>query len=190
MKTIKQLLILFVFISITSCVDNDDVLPSNSTNKVLMLKVDYLTHTFKGGKELSFSSQNSSFTVTNEYTPPSDFGNLKLKYSEMNAPIFDGSIVWMGLGQMNYPQDILPQSSFNHVLTADYVTPIAGFTNVFNPDMYNYDYSLVWGAVQGLIKTREYLASNPSGSVKLFLYTPSVGIGNPEDWYWVIFIKN
>lgn len=173
-----------------SCTDNDDTLNTDTTNKVLMLKVDYLSNTFTGGKELSFSAPSNSFTVINEYIPPGDFGNLKLKYSEMDAPIFDGSIIWMGLGHMSYPENVLGSENFNHVLTADYVTPSAGFTNVFNPDMTNYDYEPIWGAVQGLVKTREYLASNPNGSVKLFLYTPSVGYGNPADWYWVIFIKN
>lgn len=186
----KITLLVLVLTSFLSCTDIDDTLNTDTTNKVLMLKVDYLTHTFLGGKELTFESQNSAFTVTNEYTPPGDFGNLRLNYSEMNAPIFDGSIIWMGLGQMNYPQEVLPATSFDHVLTADYVTPSAGFTNVFNPDMYNYDYNPVWGAVQGLVKTRAYLNSNPTGSVKLFLYTPSVGFGNPADWYWVLFIKN
>ncbi|MEN9929575.1 MAG: hypothetical protein RLZZ231_1496 [Bacteroidota bacterium] len=186
----KLALLSLVFLSLLSCTDSDDTVATDSNNKVLLLKVDYLTNTFIGGKELAFGTQNSSFTVTHEYTPPGDFGNLKLNYSEMNAPIFDGSIIWMGVGQMNYPQDVLPATSFDHVLTADYVTPNAGFTNVFNPDMYNYDYAPVWGAVQGLVKTRQYLASNPNGSVKLFLYTPSVGFGNPADWYWVVFLKN
>lgn len=173
-----------------SCTDNDDTLNTDTTNKVLMLKVDYLSNTFTGGKELTFNSQSDSFTVTNVYVPPGDFGNLKLNYSEIDQPIFDGSIIWAGVGEMTYPTNLLTASSFEHVLTADYVTPSAGFTNVFNPDMASYDYDPVWGAVQGLVKTREYLNSNPNGSVKLFLYTPSVGIGNPADWYWVIFIKN
>jgi hypothetical protein len=190
MKKIQLFFGLLLLILVSSCTDIDDSLATTNSNKVLMLKVDYLTNTFIGGKELSFNEASSSFTVTNEYTSGGDFNNLKLKYSEINQPIFDGSIIWMGLGEMNYPQNVLPSSSFNHVLTADYVTPTAGFTNVYNPDMYNYDYNIIWGAVQGLVKTREYLSSNPNGSVKLFLYTPSVGIGNPADWYWVIFIKN
>jgi hypothetical protein len=190
MKKINSIFALLLLVISSSCTDNDDSLATTNTNKVLMLKVDYLTNNFKGGKELLFSDESNSFTVTHEYTSGGDFNNLKLKYSEINQPLFDGSIIWMGLGEMTYPQDVLPATSFNHVITDDYVTPSAGFTNVYNPDMYNYDYEPIWGNVQGLVKTREYLSSNPNGSVKLFLYTPSVGIGNPADWYWVIFIKN
>jgi len=45
-------------------------------------------------------------------------------------------------------------------------------------------------SVQSLVKVREYLSKNPKTPVKLFLYTPSVGAGNPEDWDWIIFLKN
>ena len=51
-------------------------------------------------------------------------------------------------------------------------------------------YNEVWTSVQSLVKVRQYLYSNPNASVKLFLYTPSVGIGNPAEWDWIIFMKN
>ncbi|MDD2576265.1 MAG: hypothetical protein PHG98_04670 [Bacteroidales bacterium] len=159
-------------------------------SKILMLKVDYLTNHFEGGKELLFSQTSENFTIRTEYTPPGDFGNIKLIYEELNELIFDGDIIWMGLGHINYPQNILPASDFDHVLTCDYYIPRGGFENVFNPQNTDYDYSSIWSSVQGLVKVRDYLRSNPDASVKLFLYTPSVGVGNPEDWDWIIFLRN
>lgn len=159
-------------------------------SKILMLKVDYLTNHFEGGKELLFSQTSENFTIRTEYTPPGDFGNIKLIYDELNEVIFDGDIIWMGLGHINYPQNILPASDFDHVLTCDYYIPRGGFENVFNPQNTDYDYSQIWSSVQGLVKVRDYLRSNPDASVKLFLYTPSVGVGNPEDWDWIIFLRN
>ena len=158
-------------------------------SKILMLKVDYLTNNFEGGKELLFHQPSENFTIRTEYTPPGDFGNIKLVYEELNKVIFDGDIIWMGLGQIIYPQNILLASEFEHVLTNDYITPREGFENVFNPQNTNYDYSQIWSSVQGLVTVRDYLRSNPDATVKLFLYTPSVGVGNPEDWDWILFLK-
>lgn len=165
-------------------------LDRDNRSKILMLKVDYLTHNFEGGKELVFSQSTDSFTIKTFYTPPGDFGNIKLVYEELDEIIFDGDIIWIGLGEINYPQNIIPASVFEYVMTCDYITPREGFENVFNPDSTNYDYSPIWSSVQGLVKVREDLRSNPNSSVKLFLYTPSVGVGNPEDWDWIIFLKD
>ncbi len=155
-----------------------------------MLKVDYLTNTFEGGKELGFSNTTASFTISNQYLPPSDFGSLKLKYQELNETLFEGTIIWMGLGQIYFPQNILAANQFTSVTTTDIVYPANGFQNVFNPSNQVYDYTNAWLSVQRLVKVREYLKSNPAGSVKIFLYTPSVGIGNPAEWDWIIFMKN
>ena len=181
-----------LILSLISC-SNDNDETSNSTtnsNNVLLLKVDYNTNLFEGGKELTFANTTSNMTITNQYVSPGDFGSIKLIYQELNETLFDGTIVWAGLGQMNYPQNLLNANQFDTVMTTDYVTPSAGFVNVFNPDNTTYSYNEVWTSVQSLVKVRQYLYSNPNASVKLFLYTPSVGIGNPAEWDWIIFMKN
>ncbi|MCL1943077.1 MAG: hypothetical protein FWF54_05960, partial [Candidatus Azobacteroides sp.] len=158
-------------------------------NKILMLMIDYTTNKFKGGQEFEFSENSETFTITNEYKSPGDFGHLKLYYEEINEQLFFGTIIWMGLGKMIFPQNLLAADQFRVVDAADYVTPANGFENVFNLGNQVFDYGPVWGAVQSLVKAREYLRSNPEQVVKLFLYTPSVGEGNPEDWYWIIYLK-
>lgn len=181
-----------LILSLISC-SNDNDETSNSTtnsNNVLLLKVDYNTNLFEGGKELTFANTTSNMTITNQYVSPGDFGSIKLIYQELNETLFDGTIVWAGLGQMNYPQNLLNANQFDRVMTADYVTPISGFENVFNPNNSTYNYNEIWTSVQSLVKVRQYLNSNPNATVKLFLYTPSVGIGNPSEWDWIIIMKN
>ncbi len=164
--------------------------PSLTANKVLLLKVDYLTNTFEGGKELTFSSPTSTFNITTVYKSPGDFGNIKLVYKELNEKLFDGSIIWMGKGQINFPKDFIDPKYFNPpVSTFDIISPIA-FENVFNPNNQTYNYTPIWLQVQHYPKVREYLKSNPTASAKIFLYTPSVGVGNPADWDWIILLKN
>lgn len=173
-----------------SCEEIEKENITDTQNKVLMLKVDYLTNKFEGGKELTFSKPDSNFSIESVYKAPGDFGNIKLIYSQLNETIFDGSIIWMGKGNIKYPEAILPADKFESVLTKDFVSPSQGFLNVFNPSKQDYDYMPIWGSVQGLVKVREYLKANTNTKVQLFLYTPSVGIGNPADWDWIIFVKN
>ncbi len=167
---------------------NDDI--KNDHNGVLLLQVDYLENSFEAGKELTFLDSTLTFTIEKEYDPPGDFGNIKLIYKELQETLFDGTIIWLGLGEMNFPSNLKPATQFDVVLTQDFVMPRAGFEDVFNPGNQTYDYEEVWQSVQNLVKVRAYLKSNPNSSVKLFLYTPSVGIGNPADWDWIIFVKN
>lgn len=189
MKT-KIITIALLVFTLISCSDNETRTSSSCPNNVLLLKVDYNTNTFEGGKELTFTTPSPTMTVINEYVAPSDFGSIKLIYQELNETLFDGTIVWNGLGEMTYPQNLLDANQFERVLTTDYVTPSAGFENIFNPDNTTYDYEPIWTSVQGLVKVRQYLTSNPNATVKIFLYTPSVGIGNPEEWDWIIMLKN
>jgi hypothetical protein len=174
--------------------DNRDPDPEPiSGNKVLMLTVDYTTNTFKGGKEFEFPENARTFTIAKDYKSPGDFGSLKLFYEEINEPLFFGTIIWMGSGEMIFPADLLPASRFPIAGTMDLRFPENGFEDIladiqgqrFTSD----EYKSAWEAVQDLEAAREYMTSNPGQTVKMFLYTPSVGGGNPKEWYWVIYLK-
>ncbi|MDI1256213.1 MAG: hypothetical protein PSV16_08920 [Flavobacterium sp.] len=107
----------------------------------------------------------------------------------METEIFNGGIVWNGLGTITNPDAFLPASAFEFVATADFAL-CTGFDNIFNPNNEEFDYLPVWSAIQGSVKVREYLNANPGAGVKLFLYTPSIGVGNPEEWDWIVILKN
>lgn len=190
MKT--KFLFLFLACVLLGCnsenIDLDINIETDAPNQVLLLKVDYTTNDFEGGTILGFSKQTDNFTITNEYVEPGDFGSVKLIYKELSQTLFEGTIHWMGLGKMAFPQKLEPASSFKRVITQDFYRA-NGFENVFNPDKRELDYDKPWISVQGLVKTREFLTANPNQKAKLFLYTPSVGEGDPKDWYWIIYLK-
>lgn len=164
--------------------------PEPSDNKVLLLKVDYLTGVFEEGKELSFPQTTATtFTTTVIDTPATDFGSIKIMYDEVNQPIFYGTITWMGLGYRSIPQSLSPATSFTHVLTNDFVTPANGYDYLYANYMPAQNYDQAWANVQGLHVVRAYLTANPTQQVKVLLYTPSVGIGNPADWDWYFILK-
>ena len=162
--------------------------PTISDGNVLMLKVDYLTNTFEGGYEFSFNNVPNNFTVVKEYMSPGDFGYVKYFYDEINEMLFYGTIIWMGEGQIYYPENILPASAFDLTSWTDIIYP-NGFENIgeqYNPNM---DYTNVWLSVQNLAKVRYYLVTNPNQTVKIFLYMPCVGVGDPAHWDWILFLK-
>lgn len=94
MKTrLFQIFVTALFI--ISC-SKDDI--KNDHNGVLLLQVDYLENSFEAGKELTFLDSTLTFTIEKEYDPPGDFGNIKLIYKELQETLFDGTIIWLGLG--------------------------------------------------------------------------------------------
>jgi hypothetical protein len=163
--------------------------PPVNTAEVLLLKVDYTTNRFEGGQKRQFTPSPETFTVRTEHKDAGDYGWIKVYFAEIDELLFYGDIIWLGCGDIIYPAAWLSADEFKYVILEDYVTPLNGFENIFNPWCEDYDYTFsVWGAVQGLLEVRQMLATNPLQRVKLFLYTPSVGVGNPADWKWIIFL--
>jgi hypothetical protein len=189
-KLIYTLLLATLFFASCSKTEEDEIFnPSLTANKVLLLKVDYLKNAFEGGKELTFSQAATSFTITTEYKSPGDFGNIKLTYKELNEKLFDGSIIWMGRGEISFPKNLIEPKHFEAAANYNIVYPV-GFENIFNPNNQTFNYTPIWLSVHHYQKVREYLTSNPQAKAKIFLYTPSVGVGNPADWDWIIILKN
>ena len=187
----KKLLIFTVIISLfVSCnsSQSENVIDDNS-NKILLLKVDYTTNTFEGGREISLGGNSPLFDTNTQYKSPSDFGFLKVFYTPTNTLLFDGTIQWMGEGKINYPIDFLPASAF---AWTDPFGPnqMPVVENIFNPSTQVYDYNPVFLPIINLSKVRQYRQINPKVPAKIFLYTPGVGIGNPATWKWIIMFKN
>lgn len=196
----NKLLLMGLCLSVMACSDDngDPVNDENpqAGNKVVMLKVDLMTSAFEGGKELTFE-EASTFTISHQYNLPGDFGSIQLKYDELDAPLFDGGIHWMGLGEISYPESMDSASSFE---TMDVGIPLPDESlrevvvyNEFMPNdewPYAPDYEVLWNAVDNLEIVKEYREANPDSKVHFFLYTPSVGVGNPAEWDWFIILKN
>lgn len=184
----KNIILLFV-LTLFSCAEDNTIVENDPLeNKVLMLQVDYTTNRFLGGKEYVFNETTPSFSIVSEYRQPNDFGSIKMIYSELNEPLFFGGIHWMGLGQISIPNEISSPNFFEVTTALDVIAPQQGFENL-TPDNQATDL-VFWNSLQHLVKVREYLQQNRRDTVKYFLYTPSVGVGNPEDWSWIVFIKN
>lgn len=183
-----------LYASCTMCNDDDmPVTEPETLNKVLLLKVDMTTNTFEGGRELIFP-QTMGYTLTTSYNEPGDFGDVALMYEEAGANIFTGIIVWAGLGQMTYPEDLYENTFFATLITPVAMPAAEEFElvdyseNAYYPETIDYD--AIWDAVDDLSLVKQYRIANPNSKINLFLYTPSVGVGDPAEWDWYLIFKN
>ena len=191
MKNILLLTIIGLF-AISCSEDDSTTVTDSAQNKVVLLQVDYLTNAFEGGKELIFPEADD-FTISYDYNSPGDFGDVTLKYEEVDQPLFAGGIIWMGTGERTFPESIDGVLSFPAMGNTVAMPELDDFQMV-NYTGYEYPeniaYQPLWNAVDNLQIVKEYRDANPNAKVNVFLYTPSVGFGNPAEWDYYIILKN
>jgi len=110
--------------------------------------------------------------------------NLEDSLGYITEEIFKGGIHWMGKGEVSFPLNMGDESTFQKTLKKNIVYPKNGFVNVFmdglDPTTGQEKYNAAWLSIQNLEKG-VYLKDKKNNAIHLFLYRPSVGIGNPAD---------
>jgi len=163
---------------------------TETVNTILLLKIDYLTYKFEGGSEKFISAglaNTDSIPIEIFYISPCDLGRLSLFYKPTNDLLFDGIILWASSGV----QGIIAPAKFNHPDTyfKTIVEPAqpddSRFQKIFPNTTFNY--SKLWKSISNLCIVTEYLQYNKK--IGLLLYTPSVGVGDPRDWDWFVFLS-
>lgn len=167
-----------------------DNLIDESKNNLLILKIDYVTGKFEGAIEqaLTGEANSDSIPIRVNYRKPGDFGDISLYYLPSNQLVFNGSIIWMGRGEISYPQNFRSANNFKH-LDAAISQPDADRFQVIFYNLVNnpIDYAKIWNSIRKLKIVSEYLRGNKR--IGVFLYTPSVGVGDPADWDWFIVMQ-
>jgi hypothetical protein len=90
-----------------------------------------------------------------------------LYYSELNEKNFDGTIIWLGTGEISYPEEINSPENF---ATIDESLEFPE-SNLFETVIYdefayypeNIDYSSIWNSIRNLEIVKNYRNSNPQG---------------------------
>ncbi len=189
---LKIVATLFAFLFLVGCNDDDDNYIDDWNNSILMLQVDYSSYELEAGQEFLFSdpiSTSDTIPIGVDYDEPSDFGNVSLYYAPTDDVFFFGTVVWNGKGEVKYPYHWVAPSSF---LTID--TPVdqpaeTNFQLIHSATSEeNIDYAAIWDAVDDLSIVDEYISSGKK--VGLFLYQPSVGAGDPDDWDWYVILNH
>jgi len=182
----KYLFLLIVIIAI-GCTKEKQTGPES----LLLLRIDYMTHEFKGGIEIDLNAHtlnSDTLPISVNYDPPGDFGNITLTYEPTNQMVFDGSIIWMGTGQVSYPINFEIPANFSLLSYELSLPDLTEFQTIWNP-LESYEptnYQAIWSSIDDLELVEEYLVSNMK--IGLFLYTPAVGAMDPyaTDWYIIM----
>ena len=184
MKDMKIVAILICIICFIGCSNGDEL------NSIVLLQIDYVTYEFERGKELAVSAeipdQDTTLPIVFEYQSPGDFGHLKLYYEPSGQMIFYGTIIWMGTGRIIYPVNFNSSDEFP-ILDRTIPQPDdTQFQIIFPPEDYSDSYSSIWNAIDDLEIVEDCMSNNKK--IGLFLYTPSVGAGDPNEWDWFIVL--
>lgn len=164
--------------------------------EVVVLAVDYTTNKFLGGYTvptgISDAMNNGEFALRAEYNQPGDFGNVTIYDKGSNTKLFAGDIVWMGTGKRTWPKEIYAPEAFKYTI-------VSALLPAPKPTMFHYEEASageqhnlapVITAIDRVAIAWHALAGNGKDApLYTMLYRPSVGVGNPADWYWLVFIR-
>ena len=170
-----------------------DLQETDLQKHILISKVDYLTFRYKGFYALNVSNKLNSgneIPFLSQYQSPGDFGYIKLFYRNTDNLLMDGTIIWSGCGHLNFPDN------FRAGLPMDNGLPYPGQSRIaFINDGGNYvtvtderELQYIWQSVSRQKEFQHY-CGNSSKKVAVYLYTPSVGVGDPADAYYLVFTE-
>lgn len=159
-----------------------------TTNTILILRVDCNTYKFEGGFEKFISKpipNTDSIPIEVVYKSPSDIGHITLYYKPSGDLLFDGPIIWAGRGSLNVPTTFDHPDTYFKTTNEPAKPDDSRFQKIFS--IAPFDYSKIWKSISNLSIVTEYLKSNKK--IGLLLYTPGVGVGDPAYWDWYAFLS-
>jgi hypothetical protein len=120
--------------------------------------------------------------------PPGDFGGFAVLNRCSGLVIFAGSILWMGKGEQFFPANPINPGLLAHKKTS--INSPQRVDVIFGPyvGLVEKESALsAWDSIQDLNIVQD-LAVSPY-DVLVYLYPRTVGMFNPADAEWVIFLQ-
>jgi hypothetical protein len=170
---------------------------------ILIAKVDYMTFEYGGFYSMNVTNkqnEGNEIPFLAEYMSPGDFGYIKFYYRDETNLLMDGSIIWAGCGALNFPETFVKSNSSSTYVPeytmkrglsfpSDRISYI-GVDGSYAQDVDESDNDLgyIW---QTLSAQEEFMSyyEQTSKKVAVFLYQPSVGVGDPYDAYYMVFVE-
>ena len=172
-----------------------DLMPTDLQKHILISKVDYLTFRYKGFYALNVTDKlntGNEIPFVSEYQSPGDYGYIKLFYRNTNNLLMDGTIVWSGCGELNFPESFRAGQRLSSSLHYPgqghiaFINSSGRYTTVTDET----DLQRIWQSISCQKEFQHYYFSKPCHKrVAVYLYTPSVGVGNPADAYYLVFTE-
>ena len=169
-------------------------LQDNDLHKhILISKIDYMTFRNRGFYALNVSKkleEGLEIPFVADYETPGDIGYIKLYYRNTNNLLMNGTIIWSGCGKLSFPERFRAGYLLEKGLPFPGVDRIGfiGNNGKYTSTTDETELRNIW---QTLSKQKEFqhYFGNSTKKVAVYLYTPSVGIGNPYDAYYIVFTE-
>ena len=187
-----------IALSMASCDKEDDgrnfrVVPNDGLHTILQLKVDPRLGIVEGihiDTIDGYTNTADTIPLAYEYMAPGDFGYIRLMYGPTGQTVFHGGIIWMGCGEVEYPQNYFPGDS----VALGSALPYPGadrFRYECFPcepmDMEESQSRNMWSIINRLQPVHEYAGSGRKISV--LPWQPSTGVGDPNDFRLIVFLE-
>jgi hypothetical protein len=191
MNKLILLLVSFQFLSCSKNSNPPSSIPSLPNNELIAIQVDFKTQAIEGyhiynGIELTAVADSLPIGV--EYNSPGDFGDVLLYWQSVSQRLFEGTIVWMGLGQRQFPavlgnpNDLIFKTSAASMPDSSDIQWVLDENGSLQGT--GVSYTEISNAIDHLSIIHNRRADLP---MAVYFYTPSVGMGDPATWkYWVI----
>jgi len=160
---------------------------------ILISKVDYLTFRHKGFYAMDVSGKIDSGTdipFLTKYRSPGDFGSITLFYQDESNLLLDGTIIWSGCGTLSFPASFRAGLPLQSGLTYPGQERLAfiGDDGKYTTVNDERDLQHIWECVSRQ-KEFQYYYTNSSKKAAVYLYTPSVGMMDPNVACYFVFTE-
>ena len=172
---------------------------------ILIAKVDYMTFEYLGFYSMNVTNklnEGNEIPFLADYMSPGDFGYIKFYYRDETSLLMDGDIIWMGCGELHFPETFVKGNSSGtyvpeYTMKSGLEYPGNGRISYidesgnYTAEITNFpeaDLHYVW---QTLSDCEEFMSyyNQTYKKVAVYPYTPSVGVGNPYEWYYLVFVE-
>ncbi|MBC8323377.1 MAG: T9SS type A sorting domain-containing protein [Candidatus Marinimicrobia bacterium] len=190
---VKWLLTINIFISFALPQINFD-LPDDSASFGILI-CDYETSVFEEGTVLNVplctGCDSNGFPLEVLYQSPGDFGWIQFNYTETGDTVFYGTIVWMGLGEINFPDSLYPADSFyvdtSYAADPDSIHYWSSWgASTIEEDVFLQSAAASYEQIRNLAIVHEF-AEYPY-QIVAFMYTPTVGATDLTVAKWIFFL--
>ena len=170
-----------------------DLKESDLKKDILISKVDYQTFQYKGFYALNVSGKTNDgelIPIISEYQPAGDFGFIKLYYRNTGNLLVDGTIVWSGCGQLAFPEPFRAGLPVKEAIPFPGIEHFArlGEDGQYTETVNEWEMKHIWQSVSYQKEFQHYFG-NSTKKVAVYLYAPSVGMFDPYEAYYLVFVE-
>lgn len=170
-----------------------DLNESDLNKHILISKVDYQTFQYKGFYALNVSGKTNDgelIPIISEYQAPCDFGFIKLYYRDKTNLLMDGTIVWNGCGQLAFPEPFRAGLPVKEAIPFPGIEHFArlGEDGQYTETVNEWEMKHIWQSVSYQKEFQHYFG-NSTKKVAVYLYAPSIGLFDPYEAYYLVFVE-